>query len=169
MQTKRMIAAAALSIAASIPAVAQNGDTSAITEDTVLGATFAVTATINPNTDGVAYCGGTALPVIVEAHGSGYSARFGSVAFFLQKTIDAPPGGAMHGCLTVTNPEGDALHFIYDGTYGNINANNFGSGSGTLTVTSGKGRFYGLKGVTVPFTASFYIAPPTVTAYYSLQ
>ena len=92
MQTKRMIAAAALSIAASIPAVAQNGDTSAITEDTVLGATFAVTATINPNTDGVAYCGGTALPVIVEAHGSGYSARFGPVAFFLQKTIDAATG-----------------------------------------------------------------------------
>jgi hypothetical protein len=105
----------------------------------------------------------------VEAHGAGYSARLGPVSLFLQKTIDAPPGGAMHGCLTLTNPEGDALHLTYDGTYGNIDANNFGDGSGTLTVIAGKGRFNGLKGLAVPFTASFYIAPPQVSAYYLLR
>ena len=49
----------------------------------------------------------------------------------------------MHGCLTLTNPEGDAMHFIFDGNYGDINANNFGSGSGTLTVTSEKAGFMG--------------------------
>lgn len=42
---------------------------------------------------------------------------------------------------------------------------------GSLTVTAGKGKFYGLKGLSVPFTASFYFGTPPVpvTAYYSLQ
>jgi hypothetical protein len=166
--------ATALTTLVPAPAPAQDAS-STMSENTMLGATFALTATVNPNTEGVAYCGGTALALIAEGHGAGYSARFGPVSFFLQKTVDLPPTGdvrsAMHGCLTMTSPDGDTLNFTYDGTYGSPNANNFADANGTLTVTSGKGKFYGLKGISVPFTVSFYFGsqPVPVSAYYSLQ
>jgi hypothetical protein len=147
----------------------------AIREDTLLGATFTLTAAVNPNSDGIAYCGGTALALIVEGHGAGYSASFGPLSVFLQETADPPPSGdsrsAFHGCLTMTSPEGDTLTFIHDGTYGSPNANAFGDQRGTLTVTAGKGKFTGMKGLSVPFTASFYFGSPAVpvSAYYLVQ
>jgi hypothetical protein len=138
---------------------------------------FAVTATAAPNTGGVNYCGGTPLALAVEAHGSG-STSLGALSLFLQKTIDVP--GAMHGCLTLTAPNGDTLNATYDGTEGGPNANGFISGSGTLTFTGGTGHFQDasgsarFEGVFLGiYPASSFIggtsAPLQVSAYYVIE
>jgi hypothetical protein len=113
--------------------------------------TFAVAASVTPNTGRITYCGGTALDLAVEAHGSGYSS-LGALSLSLQKTIDVP--GPMHGCLILTAANGDTLNATYDGTEGFPNTNNFNTGSGTLTFTGGTGRFRDARG-SAQFTAVF--------------
>jgi hypothetical protein len=73
-----------------------------------------------PNPPPVAYCGGPALGFKVEAHGDGFSSLGALAPLFLQKTIDQP--SRMHGCLTLSTPEGDHLIATYDGTVGGANA-----------------------------------------------
>lgn len=140
--------------------------------------TFTVAASVTPNTGEVTYCNGTAHALAVEAHGVGYS-TLGALSLSLQKTIDVP--GDMHGCLTLTAPNGDTLSAIYDGTEGAPNANNFIEGAtGTLTFTEGTGRFRNASG-SAHFTADFSTiypassflggttAPAQVMAFYSVE
>jgi hypothetical protein len=122
----------------------------ALADDVPIKGSFAVTYAATPNTGNVAYCGGTPLPVAVEAHGDGYS-TLGPLGFSLRKTLG---GGLFHGCLTLTAPNGDTLTATYDATGGPPNANNFSSASGTLTFTGGTGRFSGASG-SAHFTAVF--------------
>lgn len=138
---------------------------------------FAVTAAASPNTGGTSFCGGPAQPLIVEAHGNGYTS-LGALSLSLQKTINVP--GAMHGCLSLVAPNGDTLTATYDGTEGAPNANGFISASGTFTFTGGTGRFHGASG-NAHFTAVFLgiyplssflggtPAPLQVIAYYTFQ
>jgi hypothetical protein len=118
--------------------------------DMPIQASFVAAFSATLNTGGVAYCGGTALPVLVEAHGNGFS-LLGPLSFSLQKTLG---GGPMHGCLTLSTPNGESLTATYDGTETASNANNFSPGSGTLTFTGGTGRFKGASGKAT-FTAVF--------------
>jgi hypothetical protein len=118
--------------------------------DVPIQASFVAAYSATPNTGGIAYCGGTALPVLVEAHGNGFS-LLGPLSFSLQKTLGA---GLLHGCLTLSTPDGDNLTATYDGTGNASNANNFSSASGTLTFTGGTGRFKGASG-RATFTAVF--------------
>jgi hypothetical protein len=141
-----------------------------------LGATFAATATAMPNTQGESFCGGSPLGYVAVAHGAGFSSVLGPLSLFLQKTLDIP-SGPMHGCVTLTSPSGnDSLLAILDGSEGLADANGFSTDAkGTLTVIRAKGKFYGMKGLTVPFTASFFVvnssSPPsfTVSAFYSVD
>jgi hypothetical protein len=131
---------------------------------------FAVTAAVSPNTGSVSFCGGSALALAVEAHGNGYTS-LGALSLSLEKTINAP--GAMHGCLTLTAPNGDTLSAIYDGTEGAPNANGFVFATGTLTFTGGTGRFGGAGG-SAAFTAVFRrlplgTPPFQVAAYYTIH
>ena len=105
---------------------------------------FAVAFAATPNSaPPVAYCGEPALDFKVEAHGDGYS-TLGALTFFLQKTVGAD--GAIHGCLTLSTPEGDTLLATYDGKSGPPNANNFATdGRGTLMFSGGTGLFKGPK------------------------
>lgn len=133
---------------------------------------FAVTGVATPNTDHLSFCGGSPLDVAGEIHGNGFTS-LGALSFFLQKTI-VFPAGAMHGCLTLTAPNGDELEATYDGTEGLPNANGFISATGTLTFTGGTGRFQGAMG-SAQFTATFLaiypsLGPPVqVAAYYVIE
>lgn len=138
---------------------------------------FAVTASATPNTGGVTYCGGTALSLAVEAHGTGFSS-LGALSLSLVKTINVP--GAMHGCLTLVSPDGDTLNATYDGTEGAADANGFSPAAGTLTFTGGTGLFQGATG-SAKFTAVFLAlyknssfiggtsSPLQVSAYYTID
>lgn len=141
--------------------------------------TFTAAASVTPNTGNVAYCGGTAQDLAVEAHGAGYS-TLGDFSLSLQKTI-SDTGPAMHGCLILMAPNGDTLDAIYDGTEGPSNPNNFNTGTGTLTFTGGTGRFRDARG-SAHFTAVFSVtypassfaggtttAPLQVMAFYSVE
>ena len=112
---------------------------------------FAATA----NTDKIGLCGGptgsAALAYVANAHGVGMS-TLGFLSMTLKKTLDAT--GPMHGCVTLTAVNGDALMATYDGTEGDPDDFGFQFGSGTLTFTGGTGRFRGARG-TEKFTASF--------------
>jgi hypothetical protein len=101
------------------------------------------------------------------------------LSLFLQKTIDV--NGAMHGCVTLTTPDGDTLNATYDGTESVPNANGFITATGTLTFTGGTGRFENAGG-DANFSAVFiglYPAnsflgekagvPLQVSAYYTFQ
>jgi hypothetical protein len=143
----------------------------ALAEEVPFQASFAVAASATFNAGSVAYCGGPAYDVIVEAHGDGFSS-LGALSLTLFKTLQFG-GGPMHGCLTLTAPNGDSLFATYDGTEGSPNANNFiVDAKGTLTFTGGTGRFKGAKGKAT-FTAVFGLpgvsAPPNVTAFYLVQ
>ena len=151
---------------------------SALADDGVpIQAAFTVTATSMPNTGGVTYCGGPALPLTVEAKGSGFSS-LGALSLSLQKTISVP--GAMHGCLTLTAPNGDTLYATYDGNEDVPDAHGFISATGTLIFTGGTGRFQGGSG-TATFTGTFLglypqssfiggtSSPLQVSAYYVIQ
>jgi hypothetical protein len=139
---------------------------------------IAATATASPNTGNAVFCGGSPLSLVVEAHGNGYTS-FGPFDFFLQKTIDAL--GLMHGCVTLTAPNGDTLDATYDGTEGSQNANGFVAATGALTFTGGTGRFKNATGQ-ANFSADFlglYPAnsfiggqagvPLQVSAYYTFH
>ena len=104
--------------------------------DVPFQASFTVAFSGSPNTANVTYCGGTAGPIAIEAHGDGFS-TFGALAFSLQKT---QAGALFHGCLTLTAPNGDTLTATYDaaGT-APPNANHFSPATGTLTFTGGTG------------------------------
>jgi threonine dehydrogenase-like Zn-dependent dehydrogenase len=140
--------------------------------------TFTAAASVTPNADNVTYCGGPVLDLAVEAHGTGYS-TLGALSFSLQKTIDSSKP-AMHGCLVLTAPNGDTLNATYDGTEDPSNSNNFNTGSGSLTITGGTGRFRDARG-SAHFTAVFsgtypassFIggtgAPFQVMAFYSVE
>ncbi len=140
--------------------------------------TFTTAASVIQNTDNVTYCEGPLLGLAVEAHGAGYS-TLGPLSFSLQKTIDFSKP-AMHGCLILTAPNGDTLSATYDGTETAPNTNNFNTGSGTLAITGGTGRFRNARG-SAQFTAVFsgtypassFIggtgAPFQVMAFYSIE
>ena len=121
----------------------------AMAYDVAFQASFAVAFSGSPNTDNVAYCGGTAGPVAIEAHGDGFS-TLGALAFSLQKT---QAGALFHGCLTLTAPNGDTLTATYDAA-GSAppNANHFSPATGSLTFTGGTGLFSGASG-SATFTA----------------
>jgi hypothetical protein len=130
--------------------------------------TFTVAFSVMPNTAGDSFCGGPPLANIVEAHGSG-SSTLGTLSFSLQKTV----GPTLHGCLTLTAPDGDTLNAIYDGTQGSPNPNNFRDGAGTLTFTGGTGRFLNASG-SANFTVVFSriggtTAPVQGMAFYSVD
>jgi hypothetical protein len=131
--------------------------------------TFTVAFSVMPNTSGEAFCGGTPAGIVVEAHGNGYS-TLGALSFSLQKTIVGP---ALHGCLTLTAPNGDTLTAIYDLTGGHPNANLFTDATGTLTFTGGTGRFEGASGnanVTAVFSRiGGTTAPVQGIAFYSVD
>jgi hypothetical protein len=118
--------------------------------DVPFQASFAVAFSGTPNTGNAIYCGGTALPIAVEAHGDGFS-TVGALAFSLLKTSN---GGLYHGCLTLTAPNGDTLTATYDAVGSAANANHFSPATGTLAFTGGTGRFKGASG-TATFTAVF--------------
>lgn len=118
--------------------------------DLPVQASFAVAFSATPNTGNVSYCGGTAMPVAIEAHGDGFS-TLGALAFSLQKTS---AGGVFHGCLTLTAPDGDSLTAVYDATGNPADADHFSSATGQLTFTGGTGRFRGATG-NAKFTAVF--------------
>jgi hypothetical protein len=140
--------------------------------------TFTAAASVTPNSHNVTHCGGPLLGLEVEAHGGGYS-TLGALSLTLLKTIDFS-NPAMHGCLTLTAPNGDTLDAVYDGTEDAPNANNFNAGAGTLTFTGGTGRFRDARG-TAHFTAEFSgtypassflggtAAPFQVMAFYSVE
>ena len=139
--------------------------------DVPIQASFAVAFSSTPNTDNVTYCGGTPLTNAIEAHGDGFS-TLGALAFSLQKTGG---GGHIHGCLTLTAPNGDALTATYDGVTSGANANHFSSATGTLTFTGGTGLFSGATG-SATFTAVFdgfvagtATAPAQGLAFYVVQ
>ena len=119
--------------------------------DVPIYASFAVAFAGSPNVDNVSYCGGTADPTVIEAHGNGFS-TVGPLAFSLQKT---QAGAVFHGCLILTTPNGDTLSATYDakGTAA-PNANHFSPATGTLTFTGGTGVFTGASG-SATFTAIF--------------
>jgi hypothetical protein len=123
---------------------------SVLAYDIPVQASFAVAYSATPNVGHASYCG-ESLDLAVEAHGDGFSS-LGALSFSLLKTISFT--GALHGCLTLTAPNGDSLTAIYDGSGVPGNANNFSSASGTLTFTGGTGRFRGAKGKAT-FTAVF--------------
>jgi len=140
--------------------------------------TFTAAASVTPNSGNVTYCGGPLLEAAVEAHGAGYS-TVGALSFSLRKTIDLD-NAPMHGCLTLTAPNGDTLNAIYDGTEDAPNANHFNGGAGTLTFTGGTGQFRDARG-SAHFTAVFSgiypassflggtTAPFQVMAFYSIE
>jgi hypothetical protein len=111
---------------------------------------FAVSFTGTLNTAAVSYCGGTALPTAIEAHGNG-STSLGTFSFTLFKTGG---GGLFHGCLTLTAPNGDILEATYDAGSGATNSNNFAPATGGLTFTGGTGRFKNASG-SATFSAIF--------------
>jgi hypothetical protein len=122
----------------------------ALAYEVPIQASFAVAFSTTPNAGNVTYCGGTPLPMMVEAHGNGFS-MLGPLSFSLQKTSG---GGLFHGCLTLTAPNGDTLTATYDAAGSAANSNHFSNASGTLTFTGGTGRFKGATG-TANFTAVF--------------
>jgi hypothetical protein len=131
-----------------------------------------VTATGNPNTGNVAYCGGSPYALVAEAHGNGYTS-LGAFAFAFMKTVDS--AGPMHGCAALTAANGDTLMATYDGTLGAADSNGFKPATGTLTITGGTGKFQNASG-TVNFSAvflglypgsSFTGGPPKPELYFS--
>jgi len=110
--------------------------------DTRLNGSFAVAYSITPNTGGLSYCDGPALPFAIEAHGNGFT-FVGPLSFTLVKTGG---GGAFHGCLTLTAPNGDILQATYAGAGIPPNQNNFAFADGTLVFTGGTGRFRNARG-----------------------
>ena len=122
-------------------------------------ATFDVAFTASPNTGGTTYCGGVAQAAVVEAHGVGTS-DLGPMLIQVNKTLT--PGGAMHGCVTLTAANGDTLNATYEGTIAVPNPNNFSPFSGSLTFTGGSGQFHNATG-TATFTAWASFFYPTIS------
>jgi len=112
---------------------------------------FAVAYSATLNTAAVSYCGAPSLPLVVEAHGNGFTS-LGALAFTLFKTLGFD--GRLHGCLTLTAPDGDILEATYVGTSAAANANNFSPATGALTFTNGTGRFRDARG-SATWTAVF--------------
>lgn len=110
--------------------------------DQPFNGSFAVAFSGSPNTTGATYCGGPVGTRVFEVHGTGHTS-LGAFSFTLFKTTG---GGLLHGCLTLTAPDGDLLEATYDGSGLAANSNNFSPSSGTLTFTGGTGRFKNATG-----------------------
>lgn len=112
-------------------------------------ASFTVSFSATPNSNNVAYCGGTPGPIAIEVHGGGFS-TLGALDFSLQKTQN---GALFHGCLILTAPNGDTLAATYDAERTALpNANHYAPATGKLTFTGGTGLFKGASG-SATFTA----------------
>lgn len=146
---------------ASIAVMALAGSVVAVAKGMPVQGAFAVAYTGTANTTGASYCDptGTILPISVEAHGDGFTS-LGGLSFSLQKGIGFD--GTLHGCLTLTAPNGDTLTAVYTGTEGATNSNNFTPAAGMLVFTGGTGRFKGATG-SAKFTASFANFYPELT------
>jgi len=146
-----------MKLLASIAVIALSGPVMAMAEVIPVQGAFAVAYTGTANTGGASYCDptGTILPIAVEAHGDGVTS-LGGLSFSLQKGIGFD--GTLHGCLTLTAPNGDVLKAVYTGTSGGFNSNNFATAVGTLVFTGGTGRFKGATGSAkiTSTVASFY-------------
>jgi hypothetical protein len=103
---------------------------------------FAVAFSGTPNATGATYCGGPVGTRVFEVHGTGFTS-LGAFSFTLFKTTGA---GILHGCLTLTAPDGDLLEATYVGSGLAANSNNFSPSAGTLTFTGGTGRFENATG-----------------------
>jgi hypothetical protein len=80
---------------------------------------------------------------VIEAHGTGFS-TLGAFTFTLHKTLKFSTG-QYHGCLVLTLPNGDTLTANYLLSQP-ASTSDFGTASGTLTITGGTGRFKGATG-----------------------
>jgi hypothetical protein len=104
---------------------------------------FTVGAQASPN-NGQTFCGGSATdPLVIEAHGTGFS-TFGAFTFTLNKTLN-PATGTYHGCLVLTATNGDTLKANYNLVQA-PSSTNFSAASGTITFTGGTGRFKNATG-----------------------
>jgi hypothetical protein len=150
-----------MKLLASIALMTLAGSVVAMAEGMPIQGAFAVAYTGRANTGGVSYCdpSGTILPIAVEAHGDGFTS-LGGLSFYLQKGIGFD--GTLHGCLTLTAPNGDTLTAVYTGTEGGTNSNNFTPAAGTLVFTGGTGRFKSATG-SAKFTATFATFYPELT------
>ena len=146
---------------ASIAVMTLVGPVVAMAEEFPVHGAFAVAYTATVNTAGTSYCdpAGTILPIAVEAHGDGFTS-LGGLSFSLQKGIGFD--GTLHGCVTLTAPNGDNLTAVYTGSEGTSNTNNFASASGMLMFTGGTGQFKGAAGH-ASFTATFANFFPQLT------
>jgi len=124
---------------------------SVLAEDHPFQGVVTVAWAVLPNTNNESFCGGPAMTYVAEAHGGG-SSSLGFLSLTLKKSVEAV--GPMHGCLTLTDVNGDMLFATYDGTEGDVNEFGFQFGTGTLTFTGGTGRFRHARG-RARFTASF--------------
>jgi len=103
-----------------------------------------VSAEALPNTAGASFCGGSPTDdLVIEAHGTGFS-TLGAFTFTLHKTFKFSTG-QYRGCLVLTAPNGDTLTANYELSQP-ASTSDFSSGSGTLTITGGTGRFKGATG-----------------------
>ena len=150
-----------MKLLASIAVMALTGSAVAMAEGMPVQGAFAVAYTGTANTGGASYCDptGTILPIAVEAHGDGFTS-LGGLSFSLPKGIGLD--GTLHGCLTLTAPNGDTLTAVYKGTQGGMNSNNFAPATGMLVFTGGTGGFKGATG-SAKFTATFATFYPGLT------
>ena len=150
-----------MKLLASIALMTLAGSVVARSEGMPVQGAFAVAYTGTANTAGASYCDptGTILPIAVEAHGDGFTS-LGGLSFSLQKGIGLD--GTLHGCLTLTAPNGDILTAVYKGTQGGMNSNNFAPATGMLVFTGGTGGFKGATG-SAKFTATFATFYPELT------
>jgi hypothetical protein len=150
-----------MKLLASIAVMALAGSVVAAAEGMPVQGAFAVAYTGTANTGGASYCDqtGTVLPIAVEAHGDGFTS-LGGLSFSLQKGIGFD--GTLHGCLTLTAPNGDTLTAVYTGQGGATNTNNFSPAAGMIVFTGGTGRFKGAAG-SAKFTATFANFYPELT------
>ena len=125
-----------MKLLASITVMALAGSVVAVAEGMPVQGAFAVAYTGTANTGGASYCDqtGTILPIAVEAHGDGFTS-LGGLSFSLQKGIGFD--GTLHGCLTLTAPNGDTLTAVYTGQGGATNTNNFSPAAGMIVFTGG--------------------------------
>jgi hypothetical protein len=124
----------------------------------------------------VSYCasGGTSI----EARGIGTISRLGPLFLTVKKCLTFPAGGSVGtyaGKFEMTAGNGDTLKGTYIGTQDSslLDENGFGPLQGTLTFTSGTGRFSDASG-TLSFTSVARPVGVTGTsingiAYYLVQ
>jgi hypothetical protein len=117
-----------------------------------LQGSFSIAAEASPNKTGATFCGGSPTDEIVaQGYGTGFS-TMGAFTFALHKTLNLSTG-EYHGCVVLTDPDGDTLEANYDLVQPS-STSDFNTGRGSLTITGGTGRFSGATG-TLKMTAVF--------------